>query len=491
MASSPTSTASSSEFYASSEPIEEQDSGRTVEYESPQAGSSITPRQTPSPTTITGTVTNGRIQDEDDRLRVDEIPERQAHVHPKRKREDDPDTSCAVTAQSGNPGRQEYPTPHEEFSPSLGNKRIRMNGFSPSKADHAELPARSATLPAELWHHIFRFVPPVFLGRLLRVNHAFHSYLTSSTTESIPLDNAVRSGVRPLDAESIWTASRKRFAPGLPKPLRNLKELDMWRLLRGRACQLCGQTKELGSMSGNGNPWESGPGDRSDIDLLLSSDCPSFLLRALPFALVSKSLHYIPNNLLRESTVPPSLEMVKRYYKLHVRNIRQQLDDVRELGIASADEWSKGLAEEGKERINDAIRWEQWEAKGGLKKVNMRPHAKATTPMIISTNPPTLPQKPQINMQSEAWASQQVLVDPRCNGQFPNGVVSAVDPYQYPHSATGDCSASEVIPRFANRVLLSCLSNIMDELWIISRTSGSPAPIFYANAQTGAQYEGC
>ncbi|KAL8798632.1 MAG: hypothetical protein Q9182_006507 [Xanthomendoza sp. 2 TL-2023] len=345
MASSPTSTASSSEFYAPSEPMGEQDPA---------------PQQTPSPTTTTGTVTNGRIQNEDDRLRVDEISERQADVHPKRKREDDPDISCAVTAQSGNLGR--HP----------------QNGF----------------------------------------------------TESVPLNNAVRSGVRPLDAESIWTASRKRFAPGLPKPLRNLKELDMWRLLRGRACQLCGETKELGAMSGNGNPWESGP------DLLLSSDCPSFLLRALPFALVSKTLHYIPNNLLRESTVPPSLEMVKRYYKLHVQNIRQQLDDVRELGIASADEWNKGLAEEGKERINDAIRWEQWEAKGGLKKVNIRPQAKVTTPMIISTNPPTLPQKPQINMHSEAWAPPQILVDPRCNGQFSNGFVSAIDPYQYPHSAT-------------------------------------------------------
>ncbi|KAL8683018.1 MAG: hypothetical protein Q9186_001013 [Xanthomendoza sp. 1 TL-2023] len=439
MALSPSSTASSSELYAPSEPIEEQDPGQSVKHESPQAQRSTAFQRMPSPTTTIGTVMNGRIQYEDDRLRVDEISEKQADVHPKRKRKDDPETFCAVPTQCGNLGphpqngylaRHEHQTPHDEFRSSSGNKRIRMNGFSPSKADHTELPVRPATLPAELWHHVFRFVPPVFLGRLLRVNHAFRSYLTSSCTEPIPVKSFVRSGVQPLDAESIWTASRKRFAPGLPKPLRNFKELDMWRLLRGRACQLCGQAKDLGAMSSNGNPWESGP------DLLLSSDCPSFLLRALPFALVSKSLHYIPNNLLRESTVPPSLEMVKRYYKLHVQNIRQQLDDVRELGIASADEWSKGLAEEGKERINDAIRWEQWEAKGGLKKVNMRPQAKVTTPMIVSTNPPTLPQKPQIDMHSEVWASQQVLIDPRYNGQISNGFVSAVESYQYPHSAT-------------------------------------------------------
>lgn len=31
---------------------------------------------------------------------------------------------------------------------------------------------------------------------------------------------------------------------------------------------------------------------------------------------------------------------------------------------------------EGKERLEDVVRWEQWEAKGGLKKVNQPPHIK-------------------------------------------------------------------------------------------------------------------
>lgn len=33
---------------------------------------------------------------------------------------------------------------------------------------------------------------------------------------------------------------------------------------------------------------------------------------------------------------------------------------------------------EGKDRLDDVVRWEQWEAKGGLKKVNQPPHIKPT-----------------------------------------------------------------------------------------------------------------
>ena len=49
------------------------------------------------------------------------------------------------------------------------------------------------------------------------------------------------------------------------------------------------------------------------------------------------------------------------------------MEEVRELGSASTEEWIKGLANEGKDRVTDAVRWEQWEVKGGLKKVNARP----------------------------------------------------------------------------------------------------------------------
>ncbi|KAL9606203.1 MAG: hypothetical protein Q9179_000600 [Wetmoreana sp. 5 TL-2023] len=466
MAASPDST-SSSDLYAASGPTEEQSPFQPVDDEDlpgqvATPGSGILPSSVQLPHGVrfppeeTGHHT-GHARSEGGFTRS------LANAYFKRKREEDPETLYVTRAESESPGpiAQAHHSPRDgatrpKSKPRLsqeecsGPKRIRTTDHSSAKVGSIDVNARPATLPAELWHHIFRFVPPVFLGRLLSVNHAFHSYLTSSVAEKEPLVRSFRGrvGVQPLDAETIWAASRKRFAPGLPKPLRGLQELDMWRLLRGRICQLCGQTKSSGLLSNTENPWESGPGEQGvrviwsfgirscgpclekcsekEVDLLLSSDCPSFLLPALPFAFVSSSLNYIPISLLRESTAPPSARIVKRFYKPHVLTIKQQLNDVRELGAASADEWSKGLADEGRERVNDAIRWEQWEAKGGLKKVNTRPQVKAITTLTTTSTVTGLPKRPN----APDWEG----LNPQDFQQHPH---SATPPYHVPWINTG------------------------------------------------------
>ena len=86
---------------------------------------------------------------------------------------------------------------------------------------------------------------------------------------------------------------------------------------------------------------------------------------------------------------PPEVLLTKYFYKPHVEDTKQQLEHAKELGSASAEEWIKGLDDKGKERSSDAARWEQWEAKGGLKKVNIRPNAKGTissTKYLVKTN---------------------------------------------------------------------------------------------------------
>ena len=109
------------------------------------------------------------------------------------------------------------------------------------------------------------------------------------------------------------------------------------------------------------------------MDLYLSTDCPSFLLRALPFASGTETNHYIAHSVLRNSAAPPPVPLTKRYYKPHIEDIKRRFEDAKELGTASAEEWLKGLASRGQERLEEIIRWEQWESKGGLKKVNTRP----------------------------------------------------------------------------------------------------------------------
>lgn len=140
-------------------------------------------------------------------------------------------------------------------------KRPKPNNSSPHFIAQAQNLFQSHGLPAELWQYIFCFVPPVFLGRLLLVNHAFHTYLTQDNADEQDPKPIPFSVAQPLSPQAIWAASRRLFCPGLPKPIRGLQELSMWQLLRGRDCQTCGRTKGSALSPNPENPWESGPGE--------------------------------------------------------------------------------------------------------------------------------------------------------------------------------------------------------------------------------------
>ena len=280
MASSPTSTASSSDLYAASESIEDHILDPSIE-SGLQADQGTTLTNGVEDATVDVTPQTETMSEDGDRQslqgQITERPDKRlANGHYKRKRDEDWQTSNAVEAESRSPGPMlpEYhssdnhqPRPEVDARPSsetfLVSKRIKTNGHSATGSGPTNAGARTGPLPAELWHHVFRFVPPVFLGHLLRVNRAFHSYLTFSPQGPKPVEGLPHKGVQPLEPEAIWAASRKRFAAGVPRPLRGLHELDMWRLLRGKSCQLCGIRKSSGALPGNENPWEAGPGDQS------------------------------------------------------------------------------------------------------------------------------------------------------------------------------------------------------------------------------------
>lgn len=128
-------------------------------------------------------------------------------------------------------------------------------GHSPQ----VEIPKVLPTLPKDIWQRIFSYVPPVFLGRLLRVSRSFNAYL--STPKGSQMEPFSPSGqeMEPTPAEKVWMASRKRFCPGLPKPLCGLRELDMWKLLRGMRCQICEKHKRHVYASDLDKSWEMGP----------------------------------------------------------------------------------------------------------------------------------------------------------------------------------------------------------------------------------------
>lgn len=153
---------------------------------------------------------------------------------------------------------------HDDELAASGSSRIKR-----TKTENQVTPilngisdAQPSGLPVEIWQHIFSFVPPVFLGRLLRVSRAFYVNLTSATSESASRDTESRHAVRPVSADEVWAASRKRFAPGLPRPTLGLSELERMRLLRGRQCQICGEAKVQNFATSLESPLESGPGEK-------------------------------------------------------------------------------------------------------------------------------------------------------------------------------------------------------------------------------------
>lgn len=114
-----------------------------------------------------------------------------------------------------------------------------------------------------------------------------------------------------------------------------------------------------------------------ELALFLSSNFPHVLLPALPFAFISPGENIITSHALKIANGPIEVQLTKLYWKPHIEEIKRQYREVLELGSASAEEWVKGLESQGRERLNDVARWEQWEAKGGLIKVNLRPSSKA------------------------------------------------------------------------------------------------------------------
>ena len=194
-------------------------------------------------------------------------------VSHKRKREQDLVTEPVVHNQRGKSTLPVIVDSHESADEATSSrqtetfkdnpsriKRPRANGYSlGTEANHS---SKSSALPAVLWQHIFCYLPPVFLGRMLSVNYAFNTYLTPGKSEENPI-RLPNSIIQPLKAETIWAVSRRRFCPGLPRPIHGLNELEMWRLLKGNGCQICEQAKVDVPVANPQDPWQSGPGNNS------------------------------------------------------------------------------------------------------------------------------------------------------------------------------------------------------------------------------------
>ncbi|KAF2831480.1 hypothetical protein CC86DRAFT_463362 [Ophiobolus disseminans] len=262
-----------------------------------------------------------------------------------------------------------------EDSSSAHDKKRKL--VSPSSSISSG-PRPCAGLPPAAWQHVFLSCSLADLGRLMQVNRSFFSYLTD--VHNVPVSKPAPGCLRLLKSEFLWASARNALSPRPPKPLPGFTELQMWQLAWSKRCQFC--TKIIPFTPGE-KIWQRGPGAagvrtiwpfgiracgpclmqqcQTETSLLFSA--ASALRPALPFALITKDCNYIAAHLLQATTTPPDVEIGKYYYMKHVADITQELNDALSLGPAAAEEWSKGLDAQGKERMKVADNWEKWEAR--------------------------------------------------------------------------------------------------------------------------------
>lgn len=136
---------------------------------------------------------------------------------------------------------------------------FQYDSLTPTQA--IRTPQDRSNLPAEIWHHIFTYLPPRALGNLLRVNKLFNTFLdpASSFTMTTQPKPSLQSVAKTLEPNGLWKISRRAFWPMMPGPFMDMTELDMWRLACSSTCQFCG-IKDERTQRPSSDPYRYGPG---------------------------------------------------------------------------------------------------------------------------------------------------------------------------------------------------------------------------------------
>ena len=113
----------------------------------------------------------------------------------------------------------------------------------------------------------------------------------------------------------------------------------------------------------------------------------SVLLPGLPYAYFTPDLNFVTSITLRASSPPFGLELTRYYFQAQVDHLKEELVDVAKLGQGAAEEWQKGLDTTGRQKMDDAKRFEHWEATGGLHGLL---RSKVTSSLPTKPPPPAL-----------------------------------------------------------------------------------------------------
>lgn len=161
----------------------------------------------------------------------------------------------------------------------------------------------------------------------------------------------------------------------------------MWKLACSISCQHCGKPGNPVNVV-SGEAGADGPGmdgvaivwpfsaclcgpcllnkSVKEIDLLLSSSTPSMLMPAIPFVLLTDKLHVLSSSLAERGQLPRDAQITKVFWKSGVESVKQEFLTVKGMGVATTEEWLKGLEVRGTEHQQDFLRWEKYASSGGI-----------------------------------------------------------------------------------------------------------------------------
>ena len=254
---------------------------------------------------------SAETDDEDEALRSSTI-----QVNPvARTLEEQPVPMVVMDTPAETTNKRKYQESLEEATnghvtngyPEQVRKRLKPDDEVQSlRTPEGHLRQDKSLLPAEIWHHIFTFIPPRYLGLLLRVNKCFNAYLdaSSSAPTIAPLS---RSASKLLKPDAIWRASRVLFRPGMPAPLTGKSELDMWRLACSFSCQFCGK-KQLPNLPPPLDQWHPGPGENGNVPIWsfgVRTCGPCLQERSSKVGHGSNFLRFLFTNVLSGNRPPP------------------------------------------------------------------------------------------------------------------------------------------------------------------------------------------
>ena len=147
---------------------------------------------------------------------------------------------------------------HERMD--VSRKRARKDDFDSSTsrlANSSTTRSNSQSLlsymPLEIWQHVFSFLDPLSLAKLMLVNAEVKAILDPPDDSSFRLEYGTlyehgqgilpskwtKGRLEPRKSDYVWARARRRWLEGFPRPMTGLSELRMLQLALGARCQSC------------------------------------------------------------------------------------------------------------------------------------------------------------------------------------------------------------------------------------------------------------